>query len=106
MVNATVDNTPVKEVISNGSSVTVPTGETWKVTINVPPATSELDGDRDYRVRIDGTWVGGSSAQSEDASDHSSGNSTSTVPFDAVLPEGTTIGASGSAVLVTGFVIN
>lgn len=33
MVQATVDNTPVSIGISSGQSTTVPTGETWKVTI-------------------------------------------------------------------------
>lgn len=34
MVSATVDNNPVAIIISGGSSTTVPTGETWRVSIH------------------------------------------------------------------------
>ena len=35
MVNATIDNTPVSIQLNTGQSTTVPTNETWKVTISV-----------------------------------------------------------------------
>jgi hypothetical protein len=94
MVNATVDNTPVSIVLDGGQSTTVPSNETWKVTINISSANGGATG-----LRIDGigTFVGklGSGANQQ---------------IDAVLTGGQTIAeiknSTGSAIYIAGFVVN
>jgi hypothetical protein len=45
MVQANIDNTPVSITLAENESVSVPTGETWRVTISAP---------NDTRVDING----------------------------------------------------
>lgn len=46
MVQANIDNTPVSIVLAGSESTTVPSGETWKVTIKLHggATTAEING--------------------------------------------------------------
>jgi len=52
MVTASIDNTPVSVQLGNGESVTVPNGETWKVTIAAGASYSEY-----VNVKINGSML-------------------------------------------------
>jgi hypothetical protein len=94
MVNATVDNEPVSIVLDGGQSTTVPSNETWRVSIHL------ADFDRCNMV-IDG--IGTFSADRTDAS--SSSNF-----LDVTLTGGQTIqedsGRTFTGIFITGFVVN
>jgi hypothetical protein len=104
MVNATVNNKGVSITLSDGQSTTVPSNETWKVTITCEPRS----GGGTVSVSIDGTTI----AEANSSSNRSYGDSygyasvSSTVPFDTVLVGGETVSASGGGVRISGFVVN
>jgi len=94
MVNATVDNSPVSIVLDGGQSTTVPSNETWRVSIhlaNRDNSNMEIDGI--------GTFVGSRTNRS------APGNY-----LDVTLTGGQTISEnlsqSGSAIFITGFVVD
>jgi len=94
MVNATVDNKPVSIILDGGQSTTVPSNETWRVSIHLS------NGD-DTRMSIDG--IGSFISRREDtSSDHSY--------LDVTLTGGQTVsetqGTGESAMLITGFVVS
>jgi hypothetical protein len=86
MVTASVDNTVIKEILNSGQSVTVPTGETWK--IHVKGYLSSTAGQFD----IDGKKVAGSNPENLGS---------------FVVPEGTTLkhsdGDASTHLVITGF---
>jgi len=52
MTQVTLDNSAVKVTLNDGESVTVPTGETWKVVVH------KFDGDgQAASVRLDGNEI-------------------------------------------------
>jgi len=104
MVNATVDNGPVAITLSDGQSTTVPSNETWKVTITCEAASISDDHD----ILINGTKVAGGSAYKrfERRDELGFANATSTVPFDTVLTGGETISVNGGGMRIGGFVVN
>jgi hypothetical protein len=56
MVNATVDNEPVSIVLDGGQSTTVPSNETWRVSIhmmNNDRSRMSIDGIGDFKARED-----------------------------------------------------
>jgi hypothetical protein len=98
MVQVIPGDSPVKEVINSGNSVTVPTGEVWQV--NLATANAYNNGsDQDFTVTVGGADV---LAQSR----WGSGERQSWDYEDVVLKEGTTVSFSSSgppAVFVSGF---
>lgn len=91
MVNATVDNKAISITLADAETITVPTGETWKVTITV--VSSE-------RLMINNERI----VQSADASGEPNVES-----FDAVLVAGDTVSDEGAyasgGVHIGGFVV-
>jgi len=94
MVNATVDNPPVSIVLDGNESTTVPSNETWKVTITIG---SNNNGASTIAIDGIGKFVGRDNAQGNDS-------------VDAVLTGGQTITevnkGSESAVYIGGFVVD
>jgi len=94
MVNATVDNTPVSIVLDSGESTTVPSNETWRVSIYLAVSVRtdmRIDGIGEYRAeRVERT--------SNEALE------------DVTLIGGQTIaedrGGKESSIFITGFVVN
>lgn len=94
MVNATVDNRPVSIVLDGGQSTTVPSNETWRVSIH----TAKRD---NCQFTIDG--IGRFTGKSSNSSDEG-------VYLNVVLVGGQTItettGQSRTGLLISGFVVN
>jgi hypothetical protein len=95
MVNATVDNDPVSVLIGPNQSTTVPTNETWRVSIY-------LSGRNFTEMVIDGIpphFVADSSAESGEG-----------VLTDVTLVGGQKIaevgGVDETGIFITGFVVN
>jgi len=94
MVNATVDNTPVSIVLDGGQSTTVPSNETWRVSIYTATtggSTFTIDGIGDFETDANAPIKAGPLV-------------------DVTLVGGQTItettGLGTSAVFITGFVVN
>jgi hypothetical protein len=94
MVNATVDNDPVSIVLDGGESTTVPSNETFRVSIH-------LAGQNTTRMKIDGigTFRGDDSTQSTHKR----------LP-DVTLTGGQTVAETrnetDSLIFITGFVVD
>jgi len=115
MVNIQIENSPLSIQLSDTESVTVPTGEVWKVTVTGRSASVARDGSSsDYIERyckINGTIVASSESKSYalQASDYianATANASSTFPFDTVLVGGDVIKSEGGELNVSGFVVN
>ena len=120
MVNIQIENSPLSIQLSDTESVTVPTGEVWKVTVTGRSAsTARADNSISNYIKryckINGTivassesksdaWLGGNNKASATA------NASSTFPFDTVLVGGDVIKSEGgdnvSDLNVSGFVVN
>ena len=115
MVNIQIENSPLSIQLSDTESVTVPTGEVWKVTVTGRSASVARDGSSYAYIgrhcRINGTivasseskasaWAGGSYVANATA------NASSTFPFDTVLVGGDVIKSEGGELNVSGFVVN
>jgi len=94
MVNATVDNAPVSIVLDGGQSTTVPSNETWRVSIYTATEGGtgfQIDGIGKFKTDTSGPLKAGPLV-------------------DVTLIGGQTItetsGLSDSAVFITGFVVN
>jgi len=102
MVNATVENPPVSEALSNGDSVTVPTGEVWRVTCSLF-SDNHQNASNSSQLSVNGTLFLGI------AGDLRQGpiNSPTT---DAVFESGDTISfnsdTGNGGALISGFVVN
>ena len=116
MVNIQIDNSPLSIQLSDTESVTVPTGEVWKVTVTGKSASVARDGNdgisyiRRY-CKINGTIVASSESKSNSWEDDTIGanataNASSTFPFDTVLVGGDVIKSEGGELNVSGFVVN
>ena len=94
MVDATVDNDPVSIVLDGGQSTTVPSNETWRVSIHMMQLGAS-------RMTIDG--IGKFNAKSSRSSGQ--GNY-----LDVTLTGGQTVAEvndeTGSGIFITGFVVN
>ena len=115
MVNIQIENSPLSIQLSDTESVTVPTGEVWKVTVTGRSASVAKDGDGfDYIERyckINATIVASSESKSDSwysPSDvgNATANASSTLPFDTVLVGGDRIKSEGGDLNVSGFVVN
>ena len=117
MTNTTIENQALSIQLNSSESVTVPTGEVWKVTINgraavVEPSPDDSGFVRRY-CRINGVvaassesearaWTGGPNNNI----DNSSGSASTTFPINAVLVEGDVIAADNTGLQIGGFVVN
>ena len=114
MVNIQIGNSPLSIQLSDTESVTVPTGEVWKVTVTGRSASVARDGNGDKYIgrycRINGTIVASSESKSDSWQNVSIANATanasSTFPFDTVLVGGDVIKSEGGELNVSGFVVN
>ncbi len=94
MVNATVDNDPVSIVLGGGESTTVPSNETWRVSLHV--------GNKDVsEMEIDGVRGFQANTTSSSAEGHY---------LDVTLTGGQTVAElqsnAKSAIFITGFVVD
>ena len=115
MVNIQIENSPLSIQLSDTESVTVPTGEVWKVTVTGRSASVARDEDSGYAhieryCKINGTIVASSESKSDAWHKYDMGNATanasSTFPFDTVLVGGDVIKSEGGELNVSGFVVN
>ena len=114
MVNVQIENSPLSIQLSDTESVTVPTGEVWKVTVTGRSASVAKDyGAYGYIRRyckINGPIVASSESKSYSWRNTYTANATatasSTFPFDTVLVGGDVIKSEGGELNVSGFVVN
>jgi len=115
MVNVQIENSPLSIQLSDAESVTVPTGEVWKVTVTGRSASVARD-DNNYvyierYCKINGTIVASSESKADSWTDgyeeaNATANASSTFPFDTVLVGGDVIKSDGSELNVSGFMVN
>ena len=116
MTNTTIENQALSIQLNSSESVTVPTDEVWKVTINGRAAVVASDLDDNQSVRrycsINGVRVASSESESrawKDISkenDNASESASTTFPINAVLVEGDVIAADNTGLQIGGFVVN
>jgi len=115
MVNIQIENSPLSIQLSDTESVTVPTGEVWKVTVTGRSASVARDNVEyayiERYCKINGTIVASSESKSDawnngDTAANATANASSTFPFDTVLVGGDVIKSEGGELNVSGFVVN
>ena len=112
MVNIQIENSPLSIQLSDNESVTVPTGEVWKVTVTGRSASTARDRDSSAYIgrycKINGTIVASSESKSKTSIDweNATANASSTFPFDTVLVGGDVIKSKDGELNVSGFAVN
>ena len=115
MTNTTIENQALSIQLNSSESVTVPTGEVWKVTINgrAAVAASSINFNQSIRryCRINGVVAASSESEArgwnDSENDNSSASASTTFPIKAVLVEGDVITANNNTGLqIGGFVVN
>ena len=115
MTNTTIENQALSIQLNSSESVTVPSNEVWKVTINGRAAVASSDGNDNQSVRrycrINGVVAASSESESQSWTDdinqaNSSDSASTTFPIDAVLVEGDVIAADNTGLQIGGFVVN
>ena len=116
MTNTTIENQALSIQLNSSESVTVPTNEVWKVTINgrAAVAASDEDGNQSVRryCRINGVVAASSESESRawkennGSNDNDSDSASTTFPINAVLVEGDVIAADNTGLQIGGFVVN
>ena len=115
MTSTTIENEAISIQLSDNESVTVPTGEVWKVTINgrAAVAASDRTNNRSTRryCKINGVVAASSESKSRawtegSDNDNSSESASTTFPINAVLVEGDEIAADNTGLQIGGFVVN
>ena len=116
MTNTTIENQALSIQLNSSESVTVPTGEVWKVTINGRAAVAASSDGDDQSVRrycrINGVVAASSESESRAwanssyNSANSSESASTTFPINAVLVEGDVISADNTGLQIGGFVVN
>ena len=116
MVNIQIENSPLSIQLSDTESVTVPTGEVWKVTVTGRSASlaraGDSNGDIKRYCKINGTIVASSESKANSwrhnnyVTANATANASSTFPFDTVLVGGDRIKSEGGDLNVSGFVVN
>ena len=114
MTNTTIENQALSIQLNSSESVTVPTGEVWKVTINGRAAVAASANNTNKSVRryckINGVRVASSESAAEawaDGNDaNASASASTTFPINAVLVEGDEIEADNTGLQIGGFVVN
>ena len=115
MTNTTIENQALSIQLDSSESVTVPTGEVWKVTINGRAAVAASDRNindsaRRY-CRINSVVAASSESQSRAWTDtreyeNDSDSASTTFPIKAVLVEDDVIEADNTGLQIGGFVVN
>ena len=116
MTNTTIENQALSIQLNNSESVTVPTGEVWKVTINGRAAVAASSKYNNQSVRrycrINGVVAASSESESRARKNYSntavnaSDSASTTFPINAVLVEGDVIAADNTGLQIGGFVVN
>ena len=114
MTNTTIENQALSIQLNNSESVTVPTGEVWKVTINGRAAVAAAADDAGQLVqrycRINGVVAALSESESRawesNGNDNDSESASTTFPINVVLVEGDVIAADNTGLQIGGFVVN
>ena len=114
MTNTTIENQALSIQLNSSESVTVPTDEVWKVTINgrAAVAASSQGGNQSVRryCRINGVVAASSESESQAWVNNGKGNASAsastTFPINAVLVEGDVIEADNTGLQIGGFVVN
>ena len=118
MTNTTIENQALSIQLNSSESVTVPTDEVWKVTINGRAAVAASDKNSNQSVRrycrINGVVAASSESESRAWTDNfenendanSSASASTTFPINAVLVEGDVIEADNTGLQIGGFVVN
>ena len=115
MTNTTIENQALSIQLDSSESVTVPTGEVWKVTVTGRSASVARDAYHDANIerycKINGTIVASSETKSNayqltNKKANATANASSTFPFDTVLVGGDVIKSDGGELNVSGFVVN
>jgi len=115
MTNTTIENQALSIQLNSSESVTVPTNEVWKVTINgrAAVAASSNDGNQTVRryCRINGVVAASSESEARAWEyNYNGGNdsdsASTTFPINAVLVEGDVIAADNTGLQIGGFVVN
>lgn len=109
MANATVENVPVSKQFSDSGSVTVPSGETWHVTITASVTNASDVGFTTGEVEINSVNLLNIS-YSANSSSSGRGKGISEYQTNVVLTGGDTVSInsrdSGIDCTITGFVVN
>ena len=114
MTNTTIENQALSIQLGDTESVTVPTGEVWKVTINGRAAVAASSNSANKSVqrycRINGVIAASSESESRsweyyDNTSHASASASTTFPINAVLVEGDVIAADNTGLQIGGFVV-
>ena len=111
MTNTTIENQALSIQLDSSESVTVPTGEVWKVTINGRAAVTRAAGNDSQSVqrycRINGVVAASSESEAQAEKDNNSNESASTTfPINVVLVEGDEIEADNTGLQIGGFVVD
>ena len=115
MTNTTIENQALSIQLNSSESVTVPTGEVWKVTINGRAAVAASDrytNDSARRYcRINSVVAASSESESRawkynERGDNSSASASTTFPINVVLVEGDEIASDNTGLQIGGFVVN
>ena len=117
MTNTTIENQALSIQLDNFESVTVPTNEVWKVTINGRAAVAASTNNTNQSVRrycrINGVVAASSESEARawysDTNNDNSNDSESastTFPINVVLVEGDEIEADNTGLQIGGFVVN
>jgi len=116
MTNTTIENQALSIQLNSSESVTVPTNEVWKVTINGRAAVAASSEGNNQSVRrycrINGVVAASSESETRAWRDnyeenHSdSASASTTFPINAVLVEGDVIAADNTGLQIGGFVVN
>ena len=114
MTNTTIENQALSIKLNDSESVTVPTGEVWKVTINGRAAATAGSYNTNQTVRrycrINGVVAASSESESRawqrNANDNDSESASTTFPINAVLVEGDEIASDNTGLQIGGFVVN
>ena len=115
MTNTTIENQALSIQLNSSESVTVPTNEVWKVTINGRAAVA-ASGENNKQIvqrycKINGVGVASSESEARatrDAAskDNASESASTTFPINAVLVEGDVIASDNTGLQIGGFVVN
>ena len=117
MTNTTIENQALSIQLNSSKSVTVPTNEVWKVTINGRAAVAASSGNSNQLVqrycKINGVVAASSESEarawtysSSSSVNNDSESASTTFPINAVLVEGDVIAADNTGLQIGGFVVN
>ena len=116
MTNTTIENQALSIQLNSSESVTVPTGEVWKVAINGRAAVAAAPNKSDDEIiqrycRINGVVAASSESEARAWEyNYNGGNdsdsASTTFPINVVLVEGDVIAADNTGLQIGGFVVN